>query len=244
MFRKSSQVLPGDDVQPEDNVLDQPIDRAQAAETAGPAVEYSSSHEIDIEDEGAYSRPKAVASILASVDEEESGETTYKTRSVDQHEELMRRLSTHRRNSKLMDDSFVAQETMVSSPVSNQVARRNSLRKSTQMIEEEFQSNATTVDAEVTTTIRRNSVRRNSKIGFEKEASRGCLTPSGPSEGTEADSATRVINFERFKESGAIPRFPECAESCLSLAQIDRSSSLVVFVSHRWLRTDAQSEGW
>lgn len=243
MFRKSSQVLPGDDAPPDDSLLDQPIDKAQAAEAAGPAVEYSSSHEIDIEDEGAFSRPKPVANILASVDEEESGETAYKTRSVDQHEELMRRLSTHKRNSKLKDDSFVSQETTVTSPVNNQMARRNSLRKSTQMIEEEFQNTAITADNEVAMT-KRNSIRRISKIGFEKEASRASLKSNLAVEGVEADSAARLIDFERFKASGSIPRYPECAESCVNISEIDRSSSLVVFVSHRWLRADAQSEGW
>ena len=245
MFRKSSQVLPGDGFPPDDPVLDQPLVNDPGKETAGPAVEYSSSHEIDMEDEGAFSRPKPAANTLASLDEDDTDETTYKTRSVDQHEELMRRLSTHRRNSKLMDDSFVAQEAE-SSPVIDHVARRNSLRKSTQKIDEEFQNTtATTAVADIESSIaRRNSIRRNSKIGFEKEVSRASLQPGAVIDGTENDPATRLILFEKFKEAGAIPRYPECAESCVNLSQIDRSSSLVVFISHRWLRPDAQSEGW
>lgn len=243
MFRKSSQVLPGDELSPEDD-LDQPVVSGQPG--GEPAVEYSSSHEIDIEDEGIHRRPKQAVNMLASVDEEDVGETQYKTQSVDQHEELMRRLSTHRRNSKLMDDSFMTTNEPVS-PVNNHAARRNSLRKSSQMIEAEFQDSMNAVNKN-SPLLRRNSLRRNSRIGFETEAANETQSQAPMGGGMASDllanDTSRFIDFERFKAAGAIPRYPECEQSCVDIAQLDRSSSLVVFVSHRWLRADPGAEGW
>jgi hypothetical protein len=42
----------------------------------------------------------------------------------------------------------------------------------------------------------------------------------------------RFIPFEKFKELGSTPRFPENRNLCVVLEEIDLETSLLIFVSH------------
>ncbi len=46
----------------------------------------------------------------------------------------------------------------------------------------------------------------------------------------------RVIDFEDFKSFGSFPRYPDQKHLVTTLNDINRDESLVVFVSHCWLR--------
>ena len=45
-----------------------------------------------------------------------------------------------------------------------------------------------------------------------------------------------MIEFDSFKALSSFPRVPENKVLCVDITTIDRSSSLVVFISHCWLR--------
>jgi hypothetical protein len=57
-------------------------------------------------------------------------------------------------------------------------------------------------------------------------------------------SPIRFIPFEQFKELGSTPRLPENRNLCVVLEEIDLETSLLIFVSHCWLRGFAGAEGW
>jgi hypothetical protein len=42
------------------------------------------------------------------------------------------------------------------------------------------------------------------------------------------------IDFDKFKTYGSIPRNPDCELMCVTMANIDRDNSVVMFVSHVW----------
>ena len=46
----------------------------------------------------------------------------------------------------------------------------------------------------------------------------------------------RFINYNDLKKLPSFPRYPENADLCINEDAIDRSSSLVIFISHCWLR--------
>jgi hypothetical protein len=54
----------------------------------------------------------------------------------------------------------------------------------------------------------------------------------------------RFIPFEKFKDLGSTPRFPENRNLCVVLEEIDLGTSLLIFVSHCWLRGFAGAKGW
>jgi hypothetical protein len=46
----------------------------------------------------------------------------------------------------------------------------------------------------------------------------------------------RFIPFESFTKHGGFPRYPECKNMIVTIDEIPRESSLIIMVSHRWLR--------
>jgi hypothetical protein len=54
----------------------------------------------------------------------------------------------------------------------------------------------------------------------------------------------RFINFDDFETLGTFPRFPENRDLTRILGTFDREASLIVFVSHCWLRGWHGAEGW
>lgn len=59
-----------------------------------------------------------------------------------------------------------------------------------------------------------------------------------------APSPIRLLDFSKFSKLGRLPRYPDNADICVTVPDIDLSKSLVVFISHNWLRADATSAGW
>jgi hypothetical protein len=60
-------------------------------------------------------------------------------------------------------------------------------------------------------------------------------------------SLIRLINFKSFKELGTFPRFPDQKHLTCTLDQITKATyenSLIVFVSHCWLRGWKGAQGW
>jgi len=45
-----------------------------------------------------------------------------------------------------------------------------------------------------------------------------------------------LISFDSFKTFGSIPRNPECIDLCIDSTRIDYDNSLIIFISHCWLR--------
>ena len=57
----------------------------------------------------------------------------------------------------------------------------------------------------------------------------------------------RLIEFENFMELGTFPRFPQCYRMVKSLSSLNIElyhKSLIVFISHCWLRGWPGAEGW
>jgi hypothetical protein len=54
----------------------------------------------------------------------------------------------------------------------------------------------------------------------------------------------RFINFEDFEALGQFPRFPENRDLTRTMGSFDRETSLIVFVSHCWLRGWHGADGW
>eukprot|EP01041_Mallomonas_annulata_P005444 gene5444-10933_t len=53
---------------------------------------------------------------------------------------------------------------------------------------------------------------------------------------TETTSVILLMNIEAFTAFGSIPRNPENKHLCTPIAQVDRDSSLIIYISHVWLR--------
>jgi hypothetical protein len=60
--------------------------------------------------------------------------------------------------------------------------------------------------------------------------------PSPECECITSKQQIKYIPYDKFKELGKIPRYPENQSLCITLDKIDLENSLLVFVSHRWLR--------
>lgn len=54
----------------------------------------------------------------------------------------------------------------------------------------------------------------------------------------------RLIDFEDFKKLDSMPRYPEKKDLCVNLKDVDRSSALIIFISHCWLRGWSGADGW
>lgn len=66
-------------------------------------------------------------------------------------------------------------------------------------------------------------------------------------ENTDALSSIRLINFKDFKALHTFPRYPENANITITLNQLteaEYNKSLIVFISHCWLRGWSGAEGW
>ena len=53
-----------------------------------------------------------------------------------------------------------------------------------------------------------------------------------------------MIELDSFKALSSFPRYPENKDLCVDITTIDRSESLVVFISHCWLRGWSGADGW
>jgi hypothetical protein len=53
-----------------------------------------------------------------------------------------------------------------------------------------------------------------------------------------------VINFEIFEKQKSWPRNPECSQLVTKLKDIDKSESLIVFISHKWVRGHPSNTGY
>ena len=60
----------------------------------------------------------------------------------------------------------------------------------------------------------------------------------------EALPPIRFINYNDLKNLSSFPRYPENADLCINEDAIDRSISLVIFISHCWLRGWDGATGW
>ena len=61
---------------------------------------------------------------------------------------------------------------------------------------------------------------------------------------TNALPPIRLIKLDAFVQLGSIPRFPENEDITCTLDSINRDESLIIFISHNWLRGREGSEGW
>jgi hypothetical protein len=63
-------------------------------------------------------------------------------------------------------------------------------------------------------------------------------------EGEEVLPPIRYINLNNLRKLSSFPRYPENSEICVNEDNIDRSISLIIFISHCWLRGWNGAEGW
>jgi hypothetical protein len=54
----------------------------------------------------------------------------------------------------------------------------------------------------------------------------------------------QFISFEEFKSAGSFPRFPDNKNICVNLDDIDLENSLLIFISHCWLRGWPGAKGY
>jgi hypothetical protein len=57
-------------------------------------------------------------------------------------------------------------------------------------------------------------------------------------------AAIRLIDFEDFCGLSSYPRYSENKNLLVDFGSIDRDNSLVIFISHRWLRGWSGADGW
>jgi hypothetical protein len=60
----------------------------------------------------------------------------------------------------------------------------------------------------------------------------------------EALPPIQFVPFEQFRAVGSFPRFPDNSNICVNLDDIDVENSLLIFISHCWLRGWSGAEGW
>lgn len=65
-----------------------------------------------------------------------------------------------------------------------------------------------------------------------------------PLSGNPSTPTVRFIDFQRFKLLDKFPRFPENADLCVSMESIDRNNSLIIFISHCWMRGHDRTDGY
>jgi hypothetical protein len=54
----------------------------------------------------------------------------------------------------------------------------------------------------------------------------------------------KLIDFEYFCSLDSYPRYRENKNMLVDFENIDRNDSLIIFISHRWLRGCSDAEGW
>jgi len=62
-----------------------------------------------------------------------------------------------------------------------------------------------------------------------------------------ANLSVKLISFEHFKTLGKLPRYPDDKGFAIALGNLtieQYKDSLIVFISHRWLRSGSESDGW
>ena len=71
-------------------------------------------------------------------------------------------------------------------------------------------------------------------------------TTSSTFEKWEADELPpiRFIDFELLSSLTSFPRYPDQKSIVLNMDDIDLENSLIVFISHCWLRPNPSAEGW
>lgn len=53
-----------------------------------------------------------------------------------------------------------------------------------------------------------------------------------------------MINFKDMKNFSSFPRYPDNKNICIDIKNIERATSLFIYISHNWLRNWDGSEGW
>jgi hypothetical protein len=79
----------------------------------------------------------------------------------------------------------------------------------------------------------------NSKIAKTEELDQLKVTKEESQYGT-----IRLIDFEDFCSLSSYPRYLEKQNLLVNFENIDRDNSLVIFISHRWLRGWSGADGW
>ena len=54
----------------------------------------------------------------------------------------------------------------------------------------------------------------------------------------------RFVDFDVFKAQSGMPRFPDNRDLCVPTSEIDRNKSLIVFISHTWVRSWSGAPGY
>jgi hypothetical protein len=253
MFHKVNQVVPedGDNEYSELDLVPIKANSAQKSGTNDGTVEYSYSQEIEIE---------AVGSVdNSAVQTQIESDPVY---------DVLRRLSLNRRTSKLNDAELLL-STGTGTEIQNETAASPTRRAS--KIRDDGDS---LVSPAVSPTRRKSKVledtpseslsppvspmmRRKSKVvddmtpgALEEVGRRASLTRRASNFLEDAPThepvvpTERLMNFDAFKTAGTLLRFPSCGHLTTALTDIDRSKSLVVFISHRWLRANSLAPGW
>jgi hypothetical protein len=60
----------------------------------------------------------------------------------------------------------------------------------------------------------------------------------------ELNPTVKLIDFEDFCRLQSFPRNPENKNLIVDFQKIDRNDSLIIFISHCWLRGWSGAEGW
>lgn len=60
----------------------------------------------------------------------------------------------------------------------------------------------------------------------------------------EQKTPIRLIDMESFRKLNSFPRYPENADICVLLDDVDIANTLIVFISHCWLRGSSEADGW
>ena len=64
-------------------------------------------------------------------------------------------------------------------------------------------------------------------------------------DGTDEDlPPIRYINLKDLRKLTSFPRYPENADICVNENNVNRSNSLLIFISHCWLRGWSGAQGW
>jgi len=70
------------------------------------------------------------------------------------------------------------------------------------------------------------------------------IVPPNTSNNVDSLPPIRFINFNKFKDHGSFPRYPEQKDLTTNLENILREKSFLVFISHCWLRGWDGAEGY
>jgi hypothetical protein len=57
-------------------------------------------------------------------------------------------------------------------------------------------------------------------------------------------ATVKLIDFEYFCSLSSYPRYLDNKSLLVDFQKIDRNDSLIIFISHRWLRGWSGADGW